>query len=199
MIAYSSEFKNIVVREEEQNDLEMLACISCPLEIKDGPFNKHGKISILIQLYISWGSMDSFSLVPNASYPSASLTCIMWALFEVCLRRGWCEISLFVLNYYKSVDNQVWPHQHPLRKFDRELSSESLRKLEEQGVNISKHHKQTIQYIETRIPTCLVKSRKIQPVLASRENLPYIHVIRCFIHMPHHDWMNEINEIWMSM
>lgn len=77
MIAYSSEFKNNVVREEEQNDLEMLACISCPLEIKGGPFNKHGKISILIQLYISRGSTDSFSLVPDASYTSASLTCIM--------------------------------------------------------------------------------------------------------------------------
>ncbi|KAI5390624.1 hypothetical protein KIW84_075791 [Lathyrus oleraceus] len=145
MIAYSSEFKNIVVREEEQNDLEMLACISCPFEIKGGPFNKHGKISIPIQLYISRGSMDSFSLVPDASYTSASLTCIM------------------------------------------ELSSESLRMLEEQGVNISKHHKQTIQYIETRISTCLVKSRMIHPVLTSRENLPYIHVIRCFVHMPHHD------------
>lgn len=50
MIAHSSEFENIAVREEEQNELEMLARSSCPLEIKGGPSNKHGKISILIQV-----------------------------------------------------------------------------------------------------------------------------------------------------
>ncbi|XP_058788470.1 DExH-box ATP-dependent RNA helicase DExH14 isoform X2 [Vicia villosa] len=136
MIAHSSEFENIAVREEEQNELEMLARSSCPLEIKGGPSNKHGKISILIQLYISRGSMDSFSLVSDASYISASLARIMRALFEVCLRRGWCETSLFMLNYCKSVDRQVWPHQHPLRQFDRDLSSEILRKLEERGADL---------------------------------------------------------------
>lgn len=50
MVAHSSEFENIVVREEEQNELEMLARTSCPLDIKGGPSNKHGKISILIQV-----------------------------------------------------------------------------------------------------------------------------------------------------
>lgn len=52
MVAHSSEFENIAVREEEQNELEMLVRSSCPLEIKGGPSNKHGKISILIQVYI---------------------------------------------------------------------------------------------------------------------------------------------------
>lgn len=52
MVAHSSEFENIAVREEEQNELEMLVRTSCPLEIKGGPSNKHGKISILIQVYI---------------------------------------------------------------------------------------------------------------------------------------------------
>lgn len=51
MVAHSSEFENIVVREEEQNELEMLARTSCPLDIKGGPSNKHGKISILIQVF----------------------------------------------------------------------------------------------------------------------------------------------------
>ena len=50
MVAHSSEFENIVVREEEQNELEMLARTSCPLEVRGGPSNKHGKISILIQV-----------------------------------------------------------------------------------------------------------------------------------------------------
>lgn len=77
-----------------------------------------------LQLYISRGSIDTFSLVSDAAYISASLARIMRALFEICLRRGWCEMSLFMLEYCKAVDRQVWPHQHPLRQFDKDLSAE---------------------------------------------------------------------------
>jgi activating signal cointegrator complex subunit 3 len=52
MVAHSSEFENIVVREEEQDELEALARKACPLEIKGGPTDKHGKISILIQVTV---------------------------------------------------------------------------------------------------------------------------------------------------
>ncbi|KAK3440303.1 hypothetical protein EUGRSUZ_B00583 [Eucalyptus grandis] len=136
MVAHSSEFENIVVREEEQNELETMARTSCPLEVKGGPSNKHGKISILIQLYISRGWIDTFSLVSDAAYISASLARIMRALFEICLRRGWSEMSLFMLEYCKAVDRKVWPHQHPLRQFDKDLSPEVLRKLEERGADL---------------------------------------------------------------
>ncbi|KAI4303767.1 hypothetical protein MLD38_039362 [Melastoma candidum] len=137
MVAHSSEFENIVVREEEQNELEMLAR-ACPLEVKGGPSNKHGKISILIQLYISRGSMDTFSLVSDAAYISASLARIVRALFEICLRRGWSEMTIFMLEYCKAVDRQIWPHQHPLRQFDKDLSQEVLRKLEERGATLDR-------------------------------------------------------------
>lgn len=50
MVAHSSEFENITVRDEEQNELETLVRTSCPLEVKGGPTDKHGKISILIQV-----------------------------------------------------------------------------------------------------------------------------------------------------
>lgn len=46
----------------------------------------------------------------------------MRALFEICLRRGWCEMTLFMLEYCKAVDRRIWPHQHPLRQFDKDLS-----------------------------------------------------------------------------
>lgn len=51
MVAHSSEFENIVVRDEEQNELEQMIRTSCPLEVKGGPTNKHGKVSILIQVF----------------------------------------------------------------------------------------------------------------------------------------------------
>ncbi|KAM0936673.1 putative DNA helicase [Dioscorea sansibarensis] len=138
MVAHSSEFENIVVREEEQDELETLLRVSCPLEVKGGPTDKYGKISILIQVYISRGSIDSFSLISDAAYISASLARIMRALFEICLRRGWCEMSSFMLEYCKAVDRQIWPHQHPLRQFDRELSADILRKLEERGADLDR-------------------------------------------------------------
>ena len=74
------------------------------------------------QVYISRGSIDTFSLVSDAQYISASLARIMRALFEICLRKGWSEMTLFMLEYCKAVDRQVWPHQHPFRQFDREIS-----------------------------------------------------------------------------
>ncbi|CAK9312234.1 unnamed protein product [Citrullus colocynthis] len=138
MVAHSSEFENIVVRDEEQSELEMSVRTSCPLEVKGGPSNKHGKISILIQLYISRGSIDTFSLVSDAAYISASLARIMRALFEICLRRGWCEMTLFMLEYCKAVDRRIWPHQHPLRQFDKDLSSDILRKLEEREADLDR-------------------------------------------------------------
>lgn len=52
MVSHSSEFENIVVREEEQDELENLARKACPLEVKGGPTDKHGKISILIQVTV---------------------------------------------------------------------------------------------------------------------------------------------------
>ncbi|XP_020519141.1 DExH-box ATP-dependent RNA helicase DExH14 [Amborella trichopoda] len=137
MVAHSSEFENIVVREEEQNELENLAQI-CPLEVRGGPGDKYGKISILIQLYISHGSLESFSLIADAAYISASLARIMRALFEICLRQGWCEMTSLMLEYSKAVDHQIWPHQHPLRQFDKDLSPEILRKLEERGADLDR-------------------------------------------------------------
>lgn len=77
-----------------------------------------------LQIYISRGSIDTFSLVSDAAYISASLARIMRALFEICLHRGWSEMSVFMLEYCKAVDHQIWPHQHPLRQFGKELSSD---------------------------------------------------------------------------
>ncbi|KAG9154776.1 hypothetical protein Leryth_014281 [Lithospermum erythrorhizon] len=122
MVARSSEFENIVIRDEEHNELESLMRTSCPLEVKGGLSNKQGKVSILIQVYISRGSLDSFSLVSDATYVSASLGRIMRALFEICLRRGWSEMASLMLEFCKAVDRQIWPHQHPLRQFDRDIS-----------------------------------------------------------------------------
>lgn len=62
MVAHSSEFENIVVRDEEQHELEALVRSSCPLEVKGGPSNKHGKISILIQVALCSAAFTKYYL-----------------------------------------------------------------------------------------------------------------------------------------
>ena len=50
MLAQSSEFENMQVREEELPELDRIAIDSCPFDIKGGPENKHGKAAILMQV-----------------------------------------------------------------------------------------------------------------------------------------------------
>ncbi|MCO5571323.1 hypothetical protein L7F22_025061 [Adiantum nelumboides] len=136
LLAHSSEFENIMVREEEHQELENLRHSVCPLDLRGGSEEKIGKIIILIQVYISRASLDGFSLIADSAYISASLGRIMRALFEICLRRGWCSMTALLLEFCKAVDHQIWPHQHPLRQFEKELSPEILRKLEDRGLDL---------------------------------------------------------------
>ncbi|XP_024368754.1 DExH-box ATP-dependent RNA helicase DExH14 isoform X1 [Physcomitrium patens] len=138
MVAHSSEFENIMVREEEQQELAQLVRSHCPFEVKGGPEDKYGKINILIQVYLSRGFVDGFSLVADSSYINASLGRIMRALFEICLRRSWVTMTTLLLEFCKAVDRRVWPHQHPLRQFDAILSSDILYKLESRDATMER-------------------------------------------------------------
>lgn len=49
MMAQSSEFGQMAIREEELPELDALARDACHFDIKGGPENKHGKVNILLQ------------------------------------------------------------------------------------------------------------------------------------------------------
>lgn len=51
MLALSSEFENIAVREEELPELDALSRSACPVDIKGGAENKHGKVNVLLQVH----------------------------------------------------------------------------------------------------------------------------------------------------
>ncbi|CAI7914180.1 unnamed protein product, partial [Closterium sp. NIES-54] len=138
LIARSSEFENIVVREEEMPELFTLRSKFCPLDVKGGPEDKIGKINILIQVYLSRGYLDSFSLIADTAYVSASLGRITRALFEITLKRGWCSLAASLLEMAKAVDQRIWPHQHPLRQFESVISQEVLFKLEDRGLDLDR-------------------------------------------------------------
>ncbi len=54
MIAQSSEFENVAVRDDELPELDNLARNACPCDVKGGSENKHGKVNILLQVHIAF-------------------------------------------------------------------------------------------------------------------------------------------------
>ncbi len=68
MISNASEFEQLKVRDEELDELDDLNRENCWLKVWGGSENIHGKVSILIQTYISRGFLKSFSLMSDQQY-----------------------------------------------------------------------------------------------------------------------------------
>lgn len=140
MISHSSEFENIVPREDEIPELETLRRNRriVPIEIKASLTDKVGKVNLLLQVYISRANMQSFSLIADSMYISQNASRICRALFELCLRRGWPSLAEQLLTVSKSCDLRIWPHQHELRQFEKTLKPEVLYKLEEKKATLDR-------------------------------------------------------------
>mmetsp|Transcript_13654 Transcript_13654/g.49673 ORF Transcript_13654/g.49673 Transcript_13654/m.49673 type:complete len:2207 (-) Transcript_13654:489-7109(-) len=138
MVAHSSEFENVVVREEEMPELMELQRSVCPHMVKGGIENKQGKVNVLIQCTVSRAWFDSFSLAADANYVGQNIGRICRALFELHIRKGQCSLADSLLQLCISVERRVWPHQNPLRQFENVLSSELLLKLEEHTTTMEK-------------------------------------------------------------
>ena len=140
MISHSSEFENIVPREDEIPELETLRRNRnvVPIEIKGSLTDKVGKVNLLLQVYISRANMQSFSLIADSMYISQNVSRICRALFELCLRRGWPSLAEQLLTMSKACDLRIWPHQHELRQFEKTLKPETLFKLEEKKATLDR-------------------------------------------------------------
>ncbi|KAL4525728.1 hypothetical protein Ndes2526B_g09336 [Nannochloris sp. 'desiccata'] len=136
MIAKSSEFENLAVRDEELIELDGLARSACPYDPRGGSENKHGKANILLQAYISRTRMDSFSLIADSNYVAQNAPRLARALFEICLRFGWSSAAELCLTVSKCFEHRLWPDQHPLWQFDSVLKYELIRKLEERHFDL---------------------------------------------------------------
>lgn len=94
MVAHSSEFENIIVRDEEQNELEKLAQTLCPLEVKGGPSNKHGKVSILIQVFICLADQELYTIVLKWTFLFDNYGLCVGCVFRSCIFLG-VQLILF--------------------------------------------------------------------------------------------------------
>lgn len=129
MVAKSEEFEQVKVREDELPELDELLAETCRLPVKGGTENAYGKVNILMQTFVSRGSVDSFSLTSDLAYVAQNTGRIMRGLFEITLHQGWPAMAARMLTLCKCMDHRQWAFEHPLRQFGR-LPSELVGKLE---------------------------------------------------------------------
>lgn len=142
----SYEFKYIPVREEEKQEIAKLM-EKVPYPIKGSMDEPASKMNVLLQCYISKLKLDGYTLMADMVYISQSAARIMRALFEICLRRGWCALSLISLNFYKMIIHRMWSVMSPLRQFNR-LPEDLILKLEKkEGLTWDLYYDLTVQQI----------------------------------------------------
>ncbi|PRP78838.1 activating signal cointegrator 1 complex subunit 3 [Planoprotostelium fungivorum] len=129
MASQAKEFENIMLREEELQELDRLKAETCPLPVRGGVENRHGKA------YLSHASIDGFALVSDSAYVVQNISRLFRGLFEMTMKKGWALVSLRLLTLCKMIDRRLWGFQHPLRQFPG-VSGEILHKLEQKNADM---------------------------------------------------------------
>ncbi|MFN3330756.1 MAG: hypothetical protein ACK419_07520, partial [Pyrinomonadaceae bacterium] len=104
IVAKSSEFENINLKEEEMGELDDLQERACRIPVKGGSENRQGKVNILLQSYLSYASVDGFALVCDSAYIVQNSGRIFRGLFDMVLKRGWVSLAERLLTLSKMVE-----------------------------------------------------------------------------------------------
>eukprot|EP00397_Hematodinium_sp_SG-2012_P000336 GEMP01000336.1.p1 GENE.GEMP01000336.1~~GEMP01000336.1.p1 ORF type:complete len:2004 (+),score=418.53 GEMP01000336.1:621-6632(+) len=125
----SKEFAQLKVREEEMQELEQFkqdprknssgSKAACKVPVKGGVENVYGKVSILLQVYISRMFVDSFSLISDCNYILQNASRLFRAMFEISLTRvsGSSAMTERLLEWTKIIERRVWHDDHTLKHF----------------------------------------------------------------------------------
>eukprot|EP00536_Pseudo-nitzschia_multiseries_P002204 jgi/Psemu1/322449/estExt_fgenesh1_pg.C_290027 len=133
MVASANEFENLRVRQEEQKELDSLQA-KCPLSM-EGPVNDSAtKAFVMMQTFISRERPKGFTLISDTNYIASNAGRVARAIFEMCLHDNKAGTALKLLRLAKSIDNQFWWFQTPLRHFESEIGVNVIKALE------SRHH-----------------------------------------------------------
>ncbi|KHJ42995.1 Sec63 domain protein [Trichuris suis] len=132
VFSLSSEFKNIMVREEEKLELLKLAD-RVPVPIKESLEEPSAKVNVLLQAYISQLKLEGFALQSDMVFISQSAGRLFRAIFEIVLFRGWSELAQKALALCKMVDKRMWQSMCPLRQF-KKIPEEVVKKIEKKSL-----------------------------------------------------------------
>lgn len=116
LFSLSNEFKLIPIREEEKKEIEKLLQ-KVPIPVKGSNEEPSSKINILLQAYISNISLESYAISSDMIYVSQNASRIFRALYEICVKRAWANVSLICLNICKMIKLRMWSTMSPLRQF----------------------------------------------------------------------------------
>ncbi|KAK6060349.1 Sec63 domain protein [Cooperia oncophora] len=129
IFSLSSEFKNIMVREEEKLELQKLA-EHVPIPIKESLDESSAKTNVLLQAYISQLKLDGFAL-------QSDMGRLFRALYEIVLWRGWAALALKVLSLCKMVTARQWQSLNPLHQF-KKIPTEIVRSIDKRNYSFER-------------------------------------------------------------
>ncbi|KRX42392.1 U5 small nuclear ribonucleoprotein helicase [Trichinella nativa] len=138
VFSLSSEFKNIMVREEEKLELLKLA-ERVPIPIKENLEEPSAKVNVLFQAYISQLKLEGFALQSDMVYVSQSAGRLFRAIYEIVLFRSWAQLAQKTLSMCKMVERKMWQSMCPLRQF-KKLPDEIVRKIEKKNFTFERLH-----------------------------------------------------------
>eukprot|EP00736_Rhodelphis_marinus_P012662 Rmarinus@m.14169 len=132
IFSLSSEFRFMIVRDEEKIELQKLV-ERVPVPVKESLEEPSAKVNILLQAYISNLKLDGFALLSDMVYVQQSAGRILRALFEIVLKRGWSRLARRCLDLCKMVTRRMWNSQTPFRQF-RSIPVEILKRIEKKDI-----------------------------------------------------------------
>lgn len=135
MMANAQEFEQLKVRDDEMDELDEITRNYCEVSVQGGSENLHGKVNILMQTFLSRGSVKSFSLISDMSYITQNAVRIARALFTMVLRNNNAILTGRLLLMSIMFERQMWDFESPVRQF-RSIPGDVIEKIESRGLSI---------------------------------------------------------------
>jgi pre-mRNA-splicing helicase BRR2 len=133
----------IPVRHEEKVELTRLI-ERVPVPIKESVDEPAAKMNVLLQSYISQLKLEGYALMSDMVYVTQSAGRIIRSIFEICLKRGWAQLSRKALDLCKMVDKRAWLSMTPLRQFSS-FPAELVKKIERKDISWDRYYDLTPQ------------------------------------------------------
>ena len=171
VLCCAKEFEEVKVRPEELEEIDQLRLSACPFPVGAAVEESAGKANVLFQAYISQARVHGFTVISDTNFVAQNAGRVGRALFEVCLRKGWCSVANTFLNICKAVDRRLWWGQTPLRQFDT-LSWDVIRKLEEKRATLS----QLLDMTAAEIGQLVQHNRSGRMVLDLARKIPHLEI-----------------------
>lgn len=138
MVQSTDWFLTQQVRNEELVELDEWKQDYVNFPTVEGVEDSEGKVSVLIQTYISRGTPRTHSLSSDMYYCQQNATRILRALFQMAMYKNWSSLASKALNMCLFVESKVWMWDHPLRQFNVDLPESVYRHLEQKKLTVER-------------------------------------------------------------